>query len=1162
MKFSEVHAHRLSLRVKAKNGDALLHALWPPAKDNQTAAPDVGIPLRAVKSTRIRGEFDLLAKDGFATVVPVHPVDVNPLTDLLASGRSLLARLADFAKNGDGSAELEILDFFGKPLEMGTVEIGIDEKIQKSLRKDDLDAAARLLYGNCVLRHGSETFFFMLAGAAAASDLEPKEAPPADRTDEEEDSPADDVPEEHPTDEEEDGDSEDNPAGQPESGAAIRRKFAIVGEDYRFALEEKDKGNGQTLFLAAHVTRLRNRQEDPALRLARGNLKFVDWTAAGERAILAKIQLDRITESADSYLRKWDEFGEMEGTIFLERARQVGAIPFDVIDESRDGILTLRCAPLSKEQQAALGRLPEVGLVHHDECPEFLTDPAMTFMEFASGVVRNDREDDALGIRSRAKPVSANRETGLILKVEGFNPADGTLRLKAGNAISRELDTIVFPIAGEIAQIKRRMEARKAIQIGRAANPDLGLLIEENGDIPARQAPPKRKALTAFVQKKVFPKNLPTIKQEEAIRVALNTPDIALIQGPPGTGKTTVIAAIVERIHEESDKRGSGSGSVLLTGFQHDAVENLIERLTINGLPVPKFGHRPGEDGDAAAMFSRLERQLREWCDERIAAMEKRNPQIARIEEEETLRASGIQYIKAPTLDLAISLMQQSLQLPDFTLDNDLRRRLQQELAELERLKAERDGDLPEHPALAAVRSLRTRAEGFADDGPDRAADVLAALGGELAPSDRELLEKAKLYPAGTVPSFLDALRDLKGRLLTSCTPVPVYQKEKCRISVCDLVEEAMGCIRKNGLSIRDKKTAALAELLMEMQNNPVGMLDTVRDYSFAFAATCQQSVNRLMQNMKGIQEGSFDKKLEYDYVIVDEAARVGPRDLMIPMAQGKRIILVGDHRQLPHLIDDEIADRMERDDDGGTSETDWLRKSLFEYLFTERLPALEKVDGIKRWVTLDKQFRMHPILGDFVSQNFYDSGERFSSGLPESAFAHDLPGTRGRCAVWLDVPFGQGDMVKTGTSWTRPAERDAICRQLKEWMAHDDRRTDGKRLTFGVIAFYKAQADAISRSLGTSFKDEIVNGRLRIGTVDSFQGREFDVVILSPVRTGRRGFGFLQLYNRLNVAMSRQKKLLAVAGDAAFYGTPVASEKVPGLANFLQLCRDKGVVL
>ena len=84
---------------------------------------------------------------------------------------------------------------------------------------------------------------------------------------------------------------------------------------------------------------------------------------------------------------------------------------------------------------------------------------------------------------------------------------------------------------------KRRRFARNNIQTGRSANPNLGLLIEENGEIPPARNAPKMKALTYFVEKKVFPKNRPTFKQESAIKIALNTPDIALIQGPPARGK-------------------------------------------------------------------------------------------------------------------------------------------------------------------------------------------------------------------------------------------------------------------------------------------------------------------------------------------------------------------------------------------------------------------------------------------------------------------------------------------------------------------------------------------------------------------------------------------------------------------------------------------------
>jgi superfamily I DNA and/or RNA helicase len=131
-----------------------------------------------------------------------------------------------------------------------------------------------------------------------------------------------------------------------------------------------------------------------------------------------------------------------------------------------------------------------------------------------------------------------------------------------------------------------------------------------------------------------------------------------------------------------------------------------------------------------------------------------------------------------------------------------------------------------------------------------------------------------------------------------------------------------------------------------------------------------------------------------------------------------------------------------------------------------------------------------------------------------------------------------------------------------------------GKKLSFGVISFYKAQAELIKKQLGTLRVDD---KKLRVGTVDSFQGMEFDVVLLSMVRTwpqhqkadadtreiqARKVFGHLCLYNRLNVSMSRQKKLLVVVGDTDLLHNDLAAEFVPGLVDFHKLCREEGVVL
>ena len=124
--------------------------------------------------------------------------------------------------------------------------------------------------------------------------------------------------------------------------------------------------------------------------------------------------------------------------------------------------------------------------------------------------------------------------------------------------------------------------------------------------------------------------------------------------------------------------------------------------------------------------------------------------------------------------------------------------------------------------------------------------------------------------------------------------------------------------------------------------------------------------------------------------VIVDEAARSNPLDLLIPMSLAeRRIILVGDHRQLPHLLEPDIEREIERSAQEETRSA--LQQSLFEKLFTE-LRKREKSDGVKRTVTLNTQYRMHPLLGRFVSEQFYEPyGEGFGSPRTEEEFSHDV---------------------------------------------------------------------------------------------------------------------------------------------------------------------------
>lgn len=1116
MNFQDIPACILSIRVKPTTKT--------PALQEQ--------PVFAVEAKLSRtDEFEIRLRDSVVFVRPVVTADIRLLNAELASGRSLLAQLASPA--ADGSIELQVAFFTGDSLEMGDVEIGVDEYVENGLAKMRLGEKGmrpyEVLGQICCFQQGENAYFFLTAGPAINEELK---------------LDADEAPREV--------------KAEPTS----KNSFGITGNGIRFVVTEKAMPGGNSIFIASRLKAQRN-DPDRALRLAKGRLRFVDWTQAGQVQILAKAQMAALTQDDGSYLKKWDEFGDMEGELLLKQAREVGSLQFEGMTQRRDGTVTVLISQASDSSWIALekGAVPEVELV--DELPDYLKIENFSFKDFAGGIEQSDE--------------LKRREERIYFNVVGFDKEARVLTLKT-ETLPRESGTLILSLAGETAQIKRRMAARQAILEGRAANPQLGLLIEEQGQIARTREPQKTPPLTAFVRKKVF-RNDPTVMQEKAIEVALNTPDIALIQGPPGTGKTTVIAAILERLNEIADKRGTRiKGQILLTGFQHDAVENMIDRLSLNGIPVPKFGKRSGAADDD---YSTFERNLEDWCSKLAAEIRERNPRIAEVEQEREIKNLFLQYIQAPSRPLAGSLARKIASLGVAVLGEGGMRRAENLAKNLTR-----EEKLNEDSSqwLNAARRLRVQSESFSDDGPERSVDALEDLRDVLEENERELLDAASLWRSEDgPPSFLADLAALKMKLLVRFSSPPVFRVEKQNDEVIALAEFAIQRIMTTGHSAKNKKSAALAEFLAELEGNPYGMMDALSDYSFAFAATCQQSVNRRMQAQKGMTGSDLNKSMEYEYVIVDEAARVSPRDLMVAMAQGKRIILVGDHRQLPHIIDEEVARQME-EGEGGQDENDWLKKSMFQYLFSARLKTLEEYDGITRRVTLDKQYRMHPLLGSFISRNFYerfDPTEHFSSGRPVSDFAHALSSTNGKPAVWLDVPAQIGRHQKDGTSWTRPAEATVIVRKLNEWMSSDA----GKDLSFGVISFYKAQADLIRKQLRTIADDD---KKLRVGTVDSFQGMEFDVVFLSMVRTmpsresieackrrviskgetwtetkeAQFCFGHLCLYNRLNVSMSRQKKLLVVVGDVGALQNQLAEDFVPGLVDFLQLCRREGVVL
>jgi AAA domain len=883
---------------------------------------------------------------------------------------------------------------------------------------------------------------------------------------------------------------------------------------------------------------------DAPIQLLVAPLSFADRTATGEIAAGARLTLEQAVRDEGSYLRIWSTYAEMERETLQRKARRVGSLRYDRCSRRSDGGFQFHLAEADDVEArfASLGDEERFELEAGETPPDLdkLDAPNGRQARHSAAVVSADTERRTVDLRA---PDREDDEDTPPPPPQGF---------------------LYLSLVGNLVSLRRRESAEQRLRTGNCPLPQIGLLLENR---PAPQATRRRQSPTSPAVLDAFGSR-PTQKQLEAIDVALNTPDIALIQGPPGTGKTKVITALQRRIAELADEGAEVSHRILVTSAQHDAVENVVQRSEVFGLPAVKVGSRRGDDG---AGIDGVEKFRRDRADHLRAAL----PEPPEAERAARARNIAVACLRAPTPAATTAAHLRELRgVVTGLIPPALHDRLERRIAELTRPPAPVSDVEDQELRLVAARGIRTMAESFLDDGPMKARKALVRLDALLLPEERELLGVAAAWVDPGAPPWLDRIGAMRDAILDRLvTPPPAAQPltdeatQGVLVAVIDAIEQ------RRMRSIHGEP-GVLAAYLHDLENDPGAVREALEHYTVVLAATCQQAAGGAMRAVRGIEEGSAD----FETVIVDEAARVSPLDLFIPISMAKRrVVLVGDHRQLPHMLEPEV----ERDvavavakGDLAHEAQDALKASLFGRLW-DALQDLEARDGIRRTVRLGTQFRMHPALGELVSRSFYDG--KLDSGTKPEPFAHDLPGYvkdgRPCVAAWLDVPGGPGRAERRGRSKSRPAEAKRIAREVKTLIEADP------RLTFGIIAFYKDQVGAIGEALSHEGlaartdaggweiaerwrRTEDGRGeRLRLGTVDSFQGKEFDVVFLSVTRSNdlpgetdeqrRRKYGHLLLANRLCVAMSRQHRLLIVAGDRTF----AATEALAPLHAFSNLC-------
>ena len=324
--------------------------------------------------------------------------------------------------------------------------------------------------------------------------------------------------------------------------------------------------------------------------------------------------------------------------------------------------------------------------------------------------------------------------------------------------------------------------------------------------------------------------------------------------------------------------------------------------------------------------------------------------------------------------------------------------------------------------------------------------------------------------------------------------------------------------------------------------------------------------------------------KIEFTTVIQDESSKATPAELVLPFVYGHRAIVIGDHRQLPPMLDkEEFEDTLNYAfkiavDDKDKEEVLKLKEFVeehFEEMEISHFQRLyEHIDSSLKG-TFNLQYRMHPDINEVIEQFYREDGGLYCGlvkpidlGVNDPDMSNpasryhgiDIPGLIGHNTHVLFIDSESPEMMD-GTSRVNYGEIETIDNLLTRFensgsfQRYLNKFTKEEDKQIGIISFYGKQ---IKQLRAVAHKH--TNLPIRVSTVDRFQGMERNIVIVSMVRSNtiqssknqqpdwkrypdfgypkQKSLGFAQSPNRLNVALSRAKRLLVIVGNKELFST------------------------
>ncbi len=286
---------------------------------------------------------------------------------------------------------------------------------------------------------------------------------------------------------------------------------------------------------------------------------------------------------------------------------------------------------------------------------------------------------------------------------------------------------------------------------------------------------------------------------------------------------------------------------------------------------------------------------------------------------------------------------------------------------------------------------------------------------------------------------------------------------------------------------------------------------------------------------------GNQNDDMFFDVVIMDEASKATPLEMAVPLVLGKKIIIIGDHKQLPPMLDENTVDSS-LEKIGQKELAEKLRKaeSQFKRLFESAAKVRKTIVS-----TLDTQYRMHEDIMNTIKQ-FYEEELAVTGGLKCGILGSmndpDLSNKGSRWhglslepilkpenhAIWIDVTTPETRLNPGYKNEGELKAIDLVLKALEQSEGYEDfmksqKKNEDKEI--GIITFYSAQSREIKRKYkGCNY---------RMDVVDRFQGMERNIIIVSTVRSNaKNNIGFAKEIERINVAFSRARRLLIVVGN------------------------------